>query len=158
MKTSDLPRLTLKQRKWVQGVQDGLNQSDAYRKAYDAENMKPEAIWVAASRLASEPKVALWLERMKEGQFKKIVITRDSHLKRLAELSTAAQAAGQYGPAVTAAKLQGDVTGLYVSRVLMDLAPKSPAELERELAKVRESLAGEEDIPLKVVEGGRNQG
>ena len=60
MATKDL---TAKQESFAQAVVDGLNQSDAYRQAYSAGNMKPEAVWVEASRLMDNPTVSL---RVKE--------------------------------------------------------------------------------------------
>ena len=47
--------LTKKQDLFANAVADGHNLSDAYRHAYDAENMKPNVIHVEASRLAAHP-------------------------------------------------------------------------------------------------------
>lgn len=49
--------LTAKQEAFAQAIVDGLNQSDAYRKAYDAENMKAETIQSKASTMMREGKV-----------------------------------------------------------------------------------------------------
>lgn len=51
---------TLKQERFCAAyIANGGNASQAYRDAYDAEKMSPEAIWVAASRLMDNPTVAL---------------------------------------------------------------------------------------------------
>ena len=50
--------LTAKQEAFAQAVASGLNQSDAYRKAYNAEKMSDKQVWEEASKLFSNPKVA----------------------------------------------------------------------------------------------------
>lgn len=50
--------LTAKQEEFSVAVAGGKSQSDAYRQAYDAENMTPSQIWVESSTLAKNPKVA----------------------------------------------------------------------------------------------------
>ena len=47
--------LTQKQELFARAVADKIRLSDAYRYAYDAENMKPNVIHVEASRLAAHP-------------------------------------------------------------------------------------------------------
>jgi len=43
--------LTPKQEKFAQSVASGKSQADAYRMAYNAENMKDETVWARASEL-----------------------------------------------------------------------------------------------------------
>ena len=50
----DMTKLTHLQENFCQGIVDGLNQSDSYKAAgYSFENMKPDTVYQAASRLAS---------------------------------------------------------------------------------------------------------
>jgi uncharacterized membrane protein YgaE (UPF0421/DUF939 family) len=56
-------KLTPKQEKFCQNIAKGLSQADAYRDAYNTENMKEESIWCNASQLASDTKVT---QRVKE--------------------------------------------------------------------------------------------
>ena len=51
-------KLTAKQSAYVQAILKGANQSDAYRSAYDAENMSDQAIWTEAGRLFRHPEVS----------------------------------------------------------------------------------------------------
>ena len=51
-------KLTGKQLAYVQAVLKGMNQSDAYRAAYSAENMSSQAIWTEAGRLFRHPEVS----------------------------------------------------------------------------------------------------
>jgi hypothetical protein len=62
-KTGD--NLTGKQSGFVQAILMGANQSDAYRLAYNAENMSDSTIWNEASKLFANPKVAA---RIRAGQ------------------------------------------------------------------------------------------
>ena len=50
--------LTAKQEEFAVAVAGGKSQSDAYRQAYDAENMTQSQIWVESSTLAKNQKVA----------------------------------------------------------------------------------------------------
>jgi hypothetical protein len=50
--------LTEKQQKFLEGLLAGLSNADAYRQAYDAENMTPNTIYAEASKLAASPKIA----------------------------------------------------------------------------------------------------
>ena len=50
----DTDRLTGKQEAFAQQVAKGSVLSDAYREAYDAENMKDKTIWEEACKLARE--------------------------------------------------------------------------------------------------------
>lgn len=49
--------MTLRQTKFVQALLDGMNQSDAYRAAYDTEGMQNPTISQEASKLMKNPKV-----------------------------------------------------------------------------------------------------
>jgi phage terminase small subunit len=55
--------LTPKQRKFTREYLATGNASEAYRRAYDAENCKPETICVEASLLLDHPMVALMIDR-----------------------------------------------------------------------------------------------
>jgi len=62
--------LTAKQAKFAANLAEGMSQAEAYRNAYDAENMAPETIHSHASRMAARDKVrtrvdALIGERMR---------------------------------------------------------------------------------------------
>jgi hypothetical protein len=64
-------KLTGRQHGFVNSVlKDHMNQSDAYRQNYSTENMSPQAIWVAASKLFALPKVGLMIEEGRAVQAK----------------------------------------------------------------------------------------
>jgi len=102
------------------------NASEAYRSAYDAENMKPETIAKRASELMSDGYVTGRLEELRAPVREKALLTLESHLKRLDELSRKAEEAEQFAPAITAETNRGKAAGLYtektdnIHRVVLD--------------------------------------
>jgi hypothetical protein len=57
----DLPPLTSKQQDFVHALLRGKTAADAYREAYNTENMSNAAVWVEASRLPRNTKITLSL-------------------------------------------------------------------------------------------------
>lgn len=60
--TAKKRRLTAKQERFVSEVIKGATQADAYRAAYNAEGMKPSAIYTEASLLMGHPEIARRLQ------------------------------------------------------------------------------------------------
>ena len=58
--------LTPKEERFAQLVAGGATYSDAYRGAYDAENMSDPAINTEASRLAKNPKISPRIKALQE--------------------------------------------------------------------------------------------
>ena len=83
-----MDKLTVKQEKFVQCLFSGMSQREAYKTAYDAKNMKDEAIDVNASKLASSTKVALRLKELQDEFKERNMITVEwvlNNLKKVAE-------------------------------------------------------------------------
>ncbi len=68
--------LTAKQEAFCQAVASGMNQSDAYRSAYDAENMKPETVQSKACLLMAEGKIRARVDSLKQSLSEKSEWTR----------------------------------------------------------------------------------
>lgn len=77
--------LTAKQEAFAQGIADGLDQATAYRAAYDVENMADPAIYVEASRLMDNPKVALRVKELKDALADRVLWTREMSVKALVQ-------------------------------------------------------------------------
>ena len=77
--------LTAKQEAFCQAIADGKNQSDAYRLAYNAEKMKPESVQVQASKLISDPKVAIRIQELKSKLESKQLWTREQSINKAIE-------------------------------------------------------------------------
>jgi len=70
--------LTIKQENFCMKYIEAGNASEAYRKAYDAENMKPEVIHVKANELLNNGKVTVRIEELQAEHRKRHAVTVDS--------------------------------------------------------------------------------
>ena len=113
----ELPTLTAKQTAFVTGLLEGKTASDAYRIAYNCENMSHGAVWVEASRLRRSPKIALWLRHFQRIGMDSACITIEAHLAELARARELALALGQAAAAVQAEHYRGKAVGLYEDRL-----------------------------------------
>lgn len=75
--------LTSKQEAFAQAIADGNTQSDAYRKAYDADGMADTAIHVNASKLMKNTKVAQRVAELKAKLEVKAIWTREMSVQAL---------------------------------------------------------------------------
>ncbi len=66
--------LTEKQDKFCLNIVAGMNQTDAYKNSHNAENMSIEAIYVEASRLMDNPKIALRIEELRKEARKEVIM------------------------------------------------------------------------------------
>jgi phage terminase small subunit len=108
--------LTSKQEKFCQGVAAGMNNSEAYRSAYDTRKMKPETVQNKAYAMAKRGEIQARIEELREPIIKDCRITLESHLNRLEELARKAVEDGQVSAAVKAEELRGKACGLYVEK------------------------------------------
>ena len=79
--------LTAKQEAFAQAVASGMTQADAYRSAYDAENMGDDSIYVEGSTLMADPKVRLRVSELKEAIAIAALWTRLDSVQALAEIA-----------------------------------------------------------------------
>lgn len=79
--------LTAKQEAFCQAIADGLNQSDAYRKAYDASGMKAETVNKRASELMASGEVAGRVDELREALAEKAVWSRLDSIQALREIA-----------------------------------------------------------------------
>lgn len=101
---ADSNKLTGKQEKFCQGIADGLSQADAYRAAYNAENMKPEVVHVKASELMATGKVSVRVAELRKRTESKSQWTRDMSVKALVEAYKVAREGKQSGAMTGAIK------------------------------------------------------
>ncbi len=84
--------ITRKQQAFADNVISGMSLTDAYKAAYNAENMSPGAVRVAACKLKSNPNVAPLLAQAREQDSKKALWSRERAQERLLEVNSAAMA------------------------------------------------------------------
>ena len=135
-------KLTGKQLAFVQAILKGANQSDAYRLAYNAENMSPQAIWTEAGRLFRHPGVSRRITAGRAAQQRQALHTGASlrsHIEReLFELSTNAESEANK---IRALELLGklDKVGAFSERVRVEDEHLSAKEIEAELQALLET-------------------
>lgn len=78
-------KLTAKQEAFAQGIADGLGQADAYRMAYDAEGMKENSVYVNASKLMKNAKVAQRVSELRSEVQEKQLWSREMSVKALVQ-------------------------------------------------------------------------
>ena len=77
--------LTPKQEQFVQNILQGMSQAAAYRAAYSCKNMSDNAIYVNASKLAGDAKVALRLKELRDKLAKPSIMSAQKRLEWLTE-------------------------------------------------------------------------
>ena len=85
-------KLTAQQEKFAQAIASGMNQSDAYRAAYNASKTKPNVIHVKASQLAADGKVLIRLKQLQSALEKKALWTREDSVTALAAIAHGSEA------------------------------------------------------------------
>lgn len=105
--------LTQKQENFCLAYIETGNASEAYRVAYDADGMKPETVNRKAKDVIDNGKIAARIKELRAPVVEKALLTLESHLKRLDDLSRKAEEAGQFGPAIKAEESRGKAAGLY---------------------------------------------
>lgn len=82
------PKLTLKQELFSQAyIENGGNASEAYRKAYSTDGMKPEVIHVKACELLKNGKVAVRIEELREDILSRHQVTVERVISEYAKLA-----------------------------------------------------------------------
>ena len=106
--------LTDKQEKFAQGIAKGLTQTDAYKEAYDCENMKSETITNSAYKLMQNGDIVARIEKLKERALKRYDLTVDDLIHELEEARDMGKLNSQVSAMVSAtmgkAKLLGLIT------------------------------------------------
>ncbi len=74
---------TPKQEKFIQVYIETGNGSEAYRRAYDTSNWKPQAIAVQACKMLSNPKIVLRLTELNNAQVERHQFTVDDMVDQL---------------------------------------------------------------------------
>ena len=78
--------LTAKQELFVNKIIEGMSQADAYRAAYSTKKMNDKTIHEAASRLASDSKVAARIAELRGQLTKASIMTAQQRLEWLTRL------------------------------------------------------------------------
>jgi hypothetical protein len=148
--------LTPKQLKFAHSAVSGVSLAEAYRQAYDAENMSERAIRTEACRLAAHPNVARAMEAISAemvGRMQVVSVSdRDMLITNLRRWTKGDEAptAGQ----LRAAELLGKACGLY--RDIVETRTERPAA--EVLADIEARLNALASDPVKQSDGGEESG
>ncbi len=151
--------LTLKQEQFCQSYIETGNASEAYRRAYNAENMKAETINVKASELLSNGKVAVRVDYLQEQHRKRHNVTVDTLTVELDEALKLANDTKNPSAAVSAIVAKAKLHGLLIEKRQIEaigrprdakrLTDKELEEviiLAREAREARKSKEGNENV------------
>lgn len=146
--------LTPKQEAFCLAYLETGNASEAYRRAYNAENMKAATIAVKASELLANGKVAVRLAEMREATAKRNQITVDDLLRELEEARTKALNCEnpQSSAAVSATLGKAKLLGLDRPDIGLDLEAKrlNIEKLRRELEDPNQGLPEPKQVIIGV--------
>ena len=155
--------LTPKQERFAQLVAGGTNQSDAYRKAYDAKRMKAATVHRNAAALMRNNKIATRVAEIKEPVIEKMRYGLEDAMREAEQARRLALADPKgAGAAVSAVTLKAKLNGLLVERQEAgrpgEFANQSDADLEAQAKQVlaKAVKSGLVRILPKIVQ--RNQG
>lgn len=138
-------KLTPKQEAFCLAYLETGNASEAYRRAYSAENMKPETVNRSAKELLDHPKITARLAELRRPIAKRHKITLDDLLRELEEARSAALSCEnpQSSAAVSATMGKAKLLGLDRPDIELDLEAKRLG-----VEKLRRELDGEAEGPL----------
>jgi hypothetical protein len=137
----DLPKLTLKQERFVKHLLAGKSAREAYRLAYDCSGMAETSIAVEACRLAQNAKIARSIRIRQRIGLEEAAITKDSHLSELARLREIAVENQQVSAGVQAEVARGRVAGLYNDKLQLQIGPSDDMLLSQIASLLGEQTA-----------------
>ena len=109
--------MTPKQTAFAEKYVECGNASEAYRHAYDAENMSPQALKVEASRLLVNPNITLTIVELQEAARERCMVNVEGLTRELDEDRKLAREERQASPAIAAVMAKAKLHGLLTDKV-----------------------------------------
>ena len=125
--------LTQKQENFCLAYIETGSATEAYRQAYNAENMQAETIHVKACELLKHDKVSVRVETLQSEQKTRHDVTVDSLCLELEEARKGALGAGQYGATVQSIMGKAKLHGLGLEKRETKLTAEMSAEEATEI-------------------------
>lgn len=126
------PALTPKQEAFCLAFIETGNASEAYRRAYKAERMKPETVNREAKALLDNPKIAARIARLRAGHVERHNFTVDDMIAQLDQDRTFARELKAPAAAITASMGKAKVLGLLTDKIEHSGIPtRDLSEVER---------------------------
>lgn len=132
--------LTPKQEKFCQGIVSGMNQSDAYRFAYDVTDMLPTTVNNEAYVLMQSHDITARIEHLKKPIAERVGRTLEQHIERLLYLGNMAEGLEKVEASIKAEETIGKVLGYYVNKTELTGRGGGPVEhrVTREILDTKE--------------------
>ena len=129
--------LTSKQKAFCRQLASGVSQAEAYRRSYNAENMKPETIYREAHELMKNPKVAAMVERLSSDADSQIVSERIASKTEILETLTRLMRGEESADSnrVRATQLLAQAQGLLKDQTELLVKERTSDEIREELFK-----------------------
>lgn len=105
--------LTQRQENFCAAYIETGNATEAYRRAYSTEGMKPATVNRKAKALIDMGKIRARIEEARAPVMEEAALTLQAHLQHLKELRDTAAANGHYAAAISAEIARGRAAGLY---------------------------------------------
>ena len=119
--------LTAKQEEFAKAIVEGMNQADAYRSAYNTSRMSDNAIYVNASKLVGDTKVALRIKELREQLAKPSIKTAQERMEWLTQLIENEEEST--GDKLKAVDILNKMDGLYVQKISGEIKMKKLEDL-----------------------------
>lgn len=132
-------KLTAQQDAFAWAIATGSGNSDAYRQAYNAENMNLKSISVEAARLRQRPDIALAISQYQITIGERKIYTLEEDIAENLRIKELALSKGNFGAAAVCQKQIGQLSGHY--REQIDVTVNDEREKLSELEKLSPDLA-----------------
>jgi phage terminase small subunit len=116
MATKKAPTLTAKQEAFCQAIVSGMSQADAYRKAYDAENMKPATVQKRASELMGNGAITGRVDALRAPVVEKLQYGLEQAMNEAEDAFRVSKQKEQGGAMVAAVTLRAKLNGLLIEK------------------------------------------
>ena len=136
--------MTPKQEQFARLYVETGNASEAYRQAYNTDNMKPETVTNEAYKLLQDPDISAMVDGLKEEARQRHAVTVGDLLHELEQARAAALAAPtpQSSAAVSATMGKAKMLGLLVDKAEI----KAEAEISQVIQEERKCLLSQEEM------------
>lgn len=108
--------LTAKQEAFCQAIVKGMNQSDAYRNAYNASKMKDATVWAVSSKLVTDHKVSTRIDALRKPVIAKLQYGLEEAMREADDALKVSKSKENGGAMVAAVTLRAKLSGLLVER------------------------------------------
>lgn len=135
----DLPPLSVEEQRLIEALGEGLNNSDAYARAYGRQNYSAAALGVQACRKVSQPHIQAHLAALRAVGFARALLKIDDLIAEEMAFAERAEKAGNFGAAGQARDRIYKLRGLYSETRVVTIS--DPMDTLKQIAQVSPDIA-----------------